>query len=409
MQKLFYEDTHIVDFTATVEACTYDEQRKLHCITLDKTAFFPEEGGQAADKGTLSLKISGIGGSADDTLKSPSLSHQSPLEVLDVQLKNNIICHYVANSLPVGSIVTGHVDWARRFDFMQQHSGEHIISGLIHSHFGLDNVGFHLGPEEVTLDMNGELSSEQLRMIEQKANEVIWQNIPVQILYPTPEELGRMDYRSKLDLTEDVRIVVIPGVDTCACCAPHVDTTGQIGCIKITGCMRHRGGVRINILCGNRALADYTEKHDSVANISAQLSAKQNAVTEAVARLREENLRLKEQYHQLQGKMLRLAIDTLPAPEKCNHAILFLEDINDITMRNAINDLVTIYNGYIGIFIGNDETGYRFIIGSANRDCRELAKTLRERLQAKGGGSAPMIQGSIQAPQNIIRDFLLQQ
>lgn len=404
MQKLFYEDTHILDFTATVEACSYDEQRKLYCITLDKTAFFPEEGGQAADKGTLTLITAGEKVTAEN-----SGTAKSSLEVLDVQINNNTIYHYIANPLPVGSVVTGHVDWARRFDFMQQHSGEHIISGLIHSHFGLDNVGFHLGLDEVTLDVSGELSSEQLRMIEQKANEIIWQNLPVQILYPTPKELEQIDYRSKLDLTEDVRIVVIPGVDTCACCAPHVDATGQIGCIKITGYMRHRGGVRINILCGNRALADYTEKHDSVANISAQLSAKQNAVAEAVTHLREDNLRQREQYHQLQGKMIKLALDTLPTPEQCNHAILFLEDINDITMRNAINELVTKYTGYCGIFIGNDETAYRFVIGSSNRDCRELAKILRESLQAKGGGSAPMIQGSIQASRNVILDLLLQQ
>lgn len=395
MQKLFYKDTHIVDFTAVVETCSFDERRKLYCITLDQTAFFPEEGGQAADTGTLTLHTD-VTGTADTNTSKENVSVPS-LPVLDVQIADNIIYHYIAQALPIGSTVAGHVDWSRRFDFMQQHSGEHIISGLIHSHFGLDNVGFHLGLEEVTLDMNGELSSEQLQMIEQKANEIIWQNLPVQIHYPSPEELISMDYRSKLDLTEDVRIVVIPGVDTCACCAPHVDTTGQIGCIKITGYMRHRGGVRIHILCGNRALADYRGKHNHVANISAQLSAKQNAITEAVARLREENLRQKEQYHALQGKMLRLAISTLPTPEQSAHAILFLEEINDITMRNAINELVTAYNGYCGIFVGSDEAGYRFIIGSANRDCRELAKLLREALQAKGGGTAPMIQGSIPA------------
>lgn len=404
MQKLFYEDTHILDFTATVEACILDEQCNLYCVALDKTAFFPEEGGQLADKGTLSLTAS-----VDRITEENTAPESSPLDVLDVHIKGNIIYHYVASPLPVGSIVTGHVDWGRRFDFMQQHSGEHIISGLIHSYFGLDNVGFHLGLEEVTLDMNGELTSEQLRMIEQKANEIIWQNLPVQILYPKSEELEQMDYRSKLDLTENVRIVVIPNVDTCACCAPHVDSTGQIGCIKITGFMRHRGGIRINILCGNRALADYRKKQDSVTDISTQLSAKQDAVADAVARLREENSRQKEQYHQLQGKMLKLALAALPTPEECNHAILFLEDINDITMRNAINELVTKYSGYCGIFIGNDEIGYRFIIGSSNRDCRELAQILRGNLQAKGGGSSPMIQGSIQAPQEAIQTLLLQQ
>ncbi len=382
MQKLYYKDVHMVDFTATVTECIPDASGKQYQILLDQTAFFPEEGGQLADKGTL-----------------------ADMAVWDVQIMDNLIYHTVPAPLPVGSTVTGHVDWAQRFDFMQQHTGEHIISGLIHAHFGLDNVGFHLGLSEVTMDMNGELSWEQLRFIEQEANKIIWKNLPIVITYPSADALAGMNYRSKLDLTEDVRIVEIPGVDTCACCAPHVDSTGQIGIIKIVDFMRHRGGVRINILCGNRALADYTEKQDSVSNISVQLSAKQNAVSDAVAHLREENLRLKEQHTALQIKMLDLALDALPAPTESDHAILFINEINDITMRNAINDLVTRYSGFCGIFTGNDESGYRFIIGSSTNDCRELAKQLREAFQAKGGGTAPMIQGSIPTTQAKIMDY----
>lgn len=400
MQKLFYEDIHMTDFTATVEECILDEENGQYKIVLDRTAFFPEEGGQLADKGTLSVM------EEMDVLEKVK---ESEIKVLDVQIKNNIIYHNIATPIPSGTTVTGHVDWAQRFDFMQQHSGEHIISGLIHSHFGLDNVGFHLGLSEVTLDMNGELTPEQLCMIEQKANEVIWRDLPINIFYPSAEELSTLEYRSKLELTEDVRIVEIPGVDLCACCAPHVESTGQIGLIKITGFMRHRGGVRINILCGERALADYKEKQNSVTDISVQLSAKQNAVADAVNRLREENGRLKEQYTALQAKLLQLALQSLPAPSQSANALLFIEEINDITMRNAINDLVTKYIGYCGIFVGNDETGYRFIIGSSAKDCRELAKALRETLSAKGGGTAPMIQGSIQGTQAVIRDFISKQ
>lgn len=390
----------MTDFTATVEECILDEENGQYKIVLDRTAFFPEEGGQLADKGTLSVM------EEMDVLEK---AKESEIKVLDVQIKNNIIYHNIATPIPSGTTVTGHVDWAQRFDFMQQHSGEHIISGLIHSHFGLDNVGFHLGLSEVTLDMNGELTPEQLCMIEQKANEVIWRDLPINIFYPSAEELSTLEYRSKLELTEDVRIVEIPGVDLCACCAPHVESTGQIGLIKITGFMRHRGGVRINILCGERALADYKEKQNSVTDISVQLSAKQNAVADAVNRLREENGRLKEQYTALQAKLLQLALQSLPAPSQSANALLFIEEINDITMRNAINDLVTKYIGYCGIFVGNDETGYRFIIGSSAKDCRELAKALRETLSAKGGGTAPMIQGSIQGTQAVIRDFISKQ
>ena len=247
-RKLYYEDVHQTDFTAVVMECVPDKEEGYYRIVLDASAFFPEEGGQSADKGTLNGQ-----------------------EVLDVSIKQGILYHKAACELPAGTRVTGHVDWNRRFDFMQQHSGEHMISGFMHSHFGLENVGFHLSDREVTLDMNGEVSLEQLRLIEQEANAYVWKNLPVNISWPSSEELLSLNYRSKLALTENVRIVEIPGVDLCACCAPHVDTTGQIGLIKVVNVQSHRGGVRINILCGDRALADYTEKQDSVWAISSLL------------------------------------------------------------------------------------------------------------------------------------------
>lgn len=381
MEKLFYKDIHITDFDAIVTGCNYDEKTKTYCVILNRTAFFPEEGGQSADKGTL-----------------------NGYPVVDVQIKNDIITHIVdvstlstAVSSPlftIGVPVTGHVDWAQRFDFMQQHSGEHIVSGLVHKHYGYDNVGFHLGLQEVTLDFNGVLTLEQLREIEAEANAFVWQNLPIHITYPTSEELAQLEYRSKLDLTENVRIVEIPGVDTCACCAPHTETTGQIGLIKITNVQSHRGGVRVNILCGKRAVADYTEKQNSTAAISVLLSAKQSAVTDAVSRLKEENLRLKDLGNTLQASVLNYAVKGLPINTSV-HAILFIDVWNEIAIRNTVNDLATKYPGYSAIFAGNDIEGYRFIIGSTQRDCRELAKLLRQAFGAKGGGSAPMIQGTV--------------
>ena len=193
MEKLFYKDIHITNFEATVTDCIYDEKKKLYEVILDRTAFFPEEGGQVADKGSLAGQ-----------------------EICDVQIKNDIISHYVKEALEPGTVVHGQVDWAQRFDFMQQHSGEHMISGLVNKHFGLDNVGFHLGLSEVTLDFNGELTLEQLRIIESEANAAVWQNLPIEISYPDSTTLTTLSYRSKLDLTENVRIVTIPGIDTCA-------------------------------------------------------------------------------------------------------------------------------------------------------------------------------------------------
>ena len=243
--------------------------------------------------------------------------------------------------------------------------------------------------------MNGEVSLEQLRLIEQEANTYVWKNLPVNISWPTAEELASLNYRSKLALTENVRIVEIPDVDLCACCAPHVDTTGQIGLIKIVNVQSHRGGVRINILCGDRALADYTEKQDSVWAISSLLSAKQPEVAAAVARAKDESRLQKERANALQAELLNVQMDALPSPEEVHHVLLFVGELDAIALRNAVNTLTGKYSGYCGIFAGDDTNGYRFIVGSASCNCQELADRMRRELSAKGGGSAPMIQGNV--------------
>lgn len=278
-----------------------------------------------------------------------------------------------------------------------------MISGLLHSHFGLENVGFHLSDREVTLDMNGEVSLEQLRLIEQEANTYVWKNLPVNISWPTAEELASLNYRSKLALTENVCIVEIPGVDLCACCAPHVDTTGQIGLIKVVNVQSHRGGVRINILCGDRALADYTEKQDSVWAISSLLSAKQPEVAGAVARAKEDARLQKERANALQAELLKVQMNALPSPEEVHHVLLFVGELDAIALRNAVNTLTGKYSGYCGIFAGDDTNGYRFIVGSASCNCQELADRMRRELSAKGGGSAPMIQGNVAATADILQ------
>lgn len=384
MKKLYYENVHMTEFEATVTECTYDEKKKIYKIVLDQTAFFPEEGGQIADTGTI-------------TFVPKSEDEPVCLDLLDAHIKADIIYHYVKEKIPVGTMVKGNVDWNRRFDFMQQHSGEHIVSGLVNKHFGYDNVGFHLGLQEVTLDINGVLTLEQLRGIEEKANEAIWKNLPIIISYPSLEELASLEYRSKLDLKENVRIITIPEYDVCACCAPHVDTTGQIGMIKITNVQSHRGGVRVNILCGLRALRDYTVKQANASAISALLSVKQDLIAEGVERLKEEIFKQKEALNELQSTLLKNLADALPSPFENSHAILFVEPMDDIAIRNLVNELISKYTGYVGVFWGNDTSGYRYIVGSTALDCRELATILREKFGAKGGGKAPMIQGNVTA------------
>lgn len=382
MRKLFYENLNLTDFTATVISCEAMEDGKQYRILLDATAFFPEEGGQSADKGTI-----------------------NDLPVLDVQIKDDLIYHYLEQPLEPGTSVTGHVDWEQRFDFMQQHSGEHIVSGLVHGRFGYNNVGFHLSHNEVTLDFNGELTPAQLREIELCANEIIYQNLPVEISYPSKEELAALSYRSKIEIEGQVRIVTIPGVDVCACCAPHVAHTGEIGMIKITNCQSHRGGVRLNILCGARALADYNKKQDSVTTVSVALSAKQDLISDAVLKLKEDMLRQQERINNLQAQLLELKVSALPTPSECENAVLFVDKMDTIAIRNTVNQLVENYTGYCSVFSGDEEIGYSFIVGSKNKDCKELAQILRTELSAKCGGNTPMIQGSVNATSEKIQSF----
>ena len=379
-RKLYDADARLLSFSGRVLSCEYNEKKSCYEVILDQTAFFPEEGGQMPDQGVLDGQT-----------------------VTDVQLRKDTICgnyeetivHMVKDPINVGAEVTGTIDWNHRFDQMQQHSGEHIISGLIHHHYGLDNVGFHLGAEEVTLDFNGTLTLEQLRAIEKEANEAIKKNFPVEIAFPDPETLKNLNYRSKIELKGPVRIVTFPGYDICACCAPHVERTGEIGLIKITNVQSHRGGVRVNILCGDRAIADYTQKQDSVSAISVSLSAPASQIAEAVEKLKQDNLRLKEQICALQAALMETKMASLPSPADCANALLTASELDAIASRNTANQLADTYPGFGAVLVGSDETGYRFVIASRRKDCRELASLLRKEFGAKGGGSAEMIQGNM--------------
>ena len=379
MEKLFYKDTHIIDFKGQVTECLETDGKYL--VVLDRTAFFPEEGGQAADQGTLNGR-----------------------KVLDVQIKNDIIYHLMDQPLEVGNPAQGHVDWAQRFDFMQQHTGEHIISGLVHEKYQYDNVGFHLSRNEVTLDFNGSLSMEHLREIETKANEIIWAGLPVKVWFPDAALLSGMSYRSKIELSDNIRIVEIPGVDVCACCAPHVDNTARIGILKITDVHSHRGGVRVYIVCGSRALKDYTRKQDSTSAISVLLSARADEVSDAVSRLMQDNRQLKERNNALQASLLKTEMNSLPSPADQKNVMLIVNSMDTIAIRNTVNELLSRYDGYSAVFSGDDTEGYRYVIGSRLHDCRELNKQLMG-LGAKGGGSAPMVQGNIPASSAQIREF----
>ena len=373
-KKLYDLDSHLRVFSAALLSCAPAGEDRWH-ILLDQTAFFPEGGGQPADTGVLT---------AGDT----------SVRVLDAQETPEGILHLTDGPLPSGP-VEGTIDWEQRFARMQCHSGEHIISGLAHNKFGCTNVGFHMGEDAVILDFDRELDAAQLREIEDEANRIIWENRPITAEYPDPAVLADLDYRSKLDLTENVRIVTIEGCDLCACCAPHVSLTGEIGLVKLTSFMRHRGGVRIWMLAGRQALADYQAKHDSVAAISAALSVKQPEVAQGVERLKQV---LADTEFALTGAKRALAAEKIRAmPETPGNLCLFEEGLDPNTLRSLVNAGVEKCGGICAAFTGSDEAGYRYVMGSRTVDLRAESKVIHAALGGKGGGQPAMIQGSVPA------------
>lgn len=381
--RLYDADAYQTEFEATVLACEEVEKKdgRVYQVWLDQTLFFPEEGGQSPDMGT----IDGV-------------------EVLDVQIKNEVITHTLAAPLTVGTTVKGVVDWKHRFYNMQQHSGEHIFSGIVHKKFGYDNVGFHLSDSIVTMDFNGVISSEEITEIEEKVNQAIIENIPVEVSYPSKEELKELDYRSKIEIEGQVRIVTIPGYDVCACCAPHVRRTGEIGSLKVMNAQSYKGGVRVSILCGFRALDAFRQKADIITELMAEFSTSQDAILDNVKKLKGANQTMKNQLAAAKQELMEYKVSAIP--EDSENAILFEADLETPVVRGVVNGLVEKFAGISAVFVGNDENGYQFIVGSKNKDCRQIAATLREKLSARGGGSDKMIQGSVAATQLQIEELL---
>ena len=378
-EKLYEQDAYLAEFTATVLALKTEEGGLW--VALDRTAFFPEGGGQAGDCGYL-----------------------EGTRVLDTQEMDGEIYHKIEAALPIGATVCGRVDFDARFDRMQNHSGEHIVSGILHRRFGYDNVGFHLGDEEMTLDFNGVLTREQLDEIEDEANAVVYADLPITVSYPTSEELTAIDYRAKLALTEGVRLVTVEGVDICACCAPHVRRTGEIGLIKLLDFIHYKGGVRIRAACGRRALADYRAKAREAAAISRLLSVPQTECAAAVERLCGELTARKAAYATLMQELIALRVAALCENSQGN-LLYFAPEEDAIALRQAALLGAERAAGLCVALFGSDEDGYRMMIASRNRSLSDLLPALRERLAFRGGGSAELLQGQTRATRDEIERF----
>lgn len=386
-EQLYYQDSYIKDFEAVVLSCIPNGNHFE--AVLDRTAFFPEGGGQCADTGVLHIE-------------------NRKIKVFDVQERNGEIIHFIDEGILPGQTVIGELEFQERFSKMQQHTGEHIISGVVHRRFGYENVGFHLGKEEVTMDYDGPLTGEELRSIEYEANQVVAENREIKAYFPSTEELEKIPYRSKKELQGKIRIVEIQDCDICACCAPHVQTTGNVGLIKITNAIRYKGGMRLWIACGMRALEDYNQKESSVVQISNMLSAKQQEVTDAVKRLTEEIQQLKEKAAKMQERLVMGYLESEKAVLKENpnaNLLLFEKELDAMAMRNFVNAGMELTKGVCGAFVGDEKQGFRYVLGSSG-DIREIGKKLNAAFQGKGGGKPPMIQGSLVGEEEKIREFL---
>lgn len=394
-EKLYDKDAYATKFEATI--LKVEPAKTGFCLIFDKTLFFPEEGGQNCDTGNIICAGQGF------IVSYVGIEKREGVEV---------ICHYVNSEMSAtdsneilsalceGVEIQGEIDWKARYDKMQNHSGEHILSGIIHTEFGFDNVGFHLNDELFTMDCNGVLTKEQLDFLERKANEVIMENVSIYGKYVSDDELARLEYRSKKEIEGAIRIVSIEGYDKCACCAPHVKSSIEVGVIKIVKSENWKGGMRLTVLCGNRAYKDYAKKHEILQNLSRKFSTSDEKIAEVV-----ENL--KNNLGDLEFKLATLECQ-MTTEKLLQNSIQFFDAISPKALTKALDNAMNQKpEELFMMFVGNNESGYRYVMGSLERNVEEIGKILHEKLGAKGGGRGTMIQGMVLSTKEEIEKVII--
>ena len=379
-RKLYYEDSHLTTFTATALSC--QETAKGYEVILDATAFYPEGGGQAADTGTL-----------------------NGIAVLDTREREDSVVHLCKEPLPVGMMVEGEICWENRFHRMQQHSGEHIVSGIINRRYGFHNVGFHMGSDIITIDFDGIIPPEELASIEAEANSAVWQNLAVKCWYPSEEELPHVFYRTKRALPWPVRIVQVPGFDSCACCGTHVKATGEIGLIKLFTVMGFRGGTRMEMSCGSSALKLLNEAYEQNRQVSQAFSAKIQETGAAARRMNEVEAQLKYQIVGLRKKIFSAIAESYADTGNVVH---FEEVLDNTAVRDLSDAIADTCGGTAAVFSGDDQQGYAFCLVTREGDLRQLGKDMTKALNGRGGGKPVFQQGRVQAKKAEIEAFFAQ-
>ena len=382
-EKLYDNDSYLTEFDCRI--ISFGEDNGRIYIETDRTAFFPEGGGQTSDRGYL-----------------------DGFFISDVQIVGDRIFHYTDNTpealsyLQSKEMLHGKIDFKKRVSDMQQHSGEHIVSGIICSSFNYNNVGFHLGTEVVTLDFDGELSREDIDRIEFLANKAIWDNKEILVHFPSDEELKSISYRSKIEIEGQTRLVEIPGIDVCACCAPHVKMTGEIGIIEIVNFERYKGGTRISILCGERALKDIRHKLEENRKVSVLTSSKQIETSLFVEKLKEDKEKADYQIVGLQRELLSLKAEAIGNEEKI---IFFDNNLQGKLLSDFALSIIEKAENFAACFCG-ESGSYKYCIVSSKTDLRDMCKALNGAFCGRGGGKPQIVQGSLSGSEADIKDFL---
>ena len=373
-RKLYYEDCHLRAFDAKVVSC--EKCDKGFAVILDQTAFYPEGGGQASDIGTL-----------------------GNVNVLHASEEGEAVIHLCDGPLEIGAEVTGQLDWDHRFDLMQQHTGEHIISGLIHGKYGHHNTGFHMGADVITIDFDGIVPAEDLAQIEAAANHAIWSNIPLKIWTPSPEELPNVFYRTKRALPWPVRIVQVPGYDSCACCGVHVERTGEVGLVKLFSSVKFRTGSRIELLCGRRALEFLSQNYEQNLLVSRAFSAK---LTETGAAADKMNELLGQQKMKISALETDIFASIAEQSKEKGNILIFREGLDSVLVRRLADMVADSCGGIAAVFSGSDEKGYSYCLVSRNEDLRPFGKAMNAALSGRGGGRPEFQQGSVKAAREAV-------
>ena len=363
-EKLYYEDAYTSEFYGKVISSV--KSPAGYDVVLDKTAFFPEEGGQYSDTGKL--------GNAS---------------VTRVYEENGIIHHICDKDLAVESMVFGSIDFFERYEKMQCHSAEHILSGLFYKHHGLSNVGFHLGEKDVTMDISAPLSREEIDKIEREANEIVYKNVEITSYFPKSEEISSLTYRSKLDIKENLRIVYIGDYDACACCAPHVKRSGEIGVIKILDAVKMRGGMRLNILAGRRAFSYFDMLYKNTQAMSELLSAPKTEVLPALENLYFSHQNIKKEYADFRYQAL---LSQATFDKNHENPVIYLPNASPEEMRALANELSADTCGYL-VLISGENGNLKYVISAKNADMKEEIKKINSALSGRGGGKGNMAQG----------------